>query len=522
MQVAIRQLSLGSPQDETAVKRVVNKPTLSVYSNGTGFAVVSRDNRYPALLAYGSGDFTITEMPEGLKWWLETVQRSMANDLWYDRIAQRVEAVQPVAPLLTTKWGQDSPFNNYAPSLKIANDKKAPAGCVAIAMAQVMNYHRYPASARFTGSYTIEGSDEQFQATVSSTYSWPYNDYYSYYFPEGTMAYEKVSTSPRLGNLVATLCRDCAYAVGMQYTSTGSGAWTYTLPQVMADCFGYSIVGSHYYERYFYTDDEWHGIVCSELEQGCPLLFTGYDADTGGGHAFVCDGVDGSGLVHINWGWSGLYDGYFEIDLLNPSTEQYSEYQSIVVLRPQALDHEAYGSLVATAAPFTMSYDNESRKLYYSTDGIYNYCGKNIEGGVSVVFQNITVPDSVDYLLFMDGDTLPPQWGWGAFSDSVEVEFHPGEYHVYLASKDVHEDEWQTARTAGGPFYLVMYVDERKNVTFAEEPVYTRGTDTGIRSLSLPMTVGRKPDSRLYDMGGRIINSPRKGLYIQNGKKYFQ
>lgn len=35
---------------------------------------------------------------------------------------------------------------------------------------------------------------------------------------------------------------------------------------------------------------------------------------TGGDHAFVYDGYDENGLVHVNWGWAGLDDGYFDIN----------------------------------------------------------------------------------------------------------------------------------------------------------------------------------------------------------------
>jgi hypothetical protein len=40
------------------------------------------------------------------------------------------------------------------------------------------------------------------------------------------------------------------------------------------------------------------------------------------GHAFVCDGYDGNGLYHFNWGWGGAYDGYFKLAILNPETGQ--------------------------------------------------------------------------------------------------------------------------------------------------------------------------------------------------------
>ena len=36
------------------------------------------------------------------------------------------------------------------------------------------------------------------------------------------------------------------------------------------------------------------------------------------GHEFVCDGYDGNGYFHFNWGWGGMSDGYFLLDALNP------------------------------------------------------------------------------------------------------------------------------------------------------------------------------------------------------------
>ena len=48
-------------------------------------------------------------------------------------------STKKVGPLLTTEWHQDYPFNRYTP---IKGKKHAPAGCVPIAIAQVVNYHQ--------------------------------------------------------------------------------------------------------------------------------------------------------------------------------------------------------------------------------------------------------------------------------------------------------------------------------------------------------------------------------------------
>lgn len=79
-------------------------------------------------------------------------------------------------------------------------------------------------------------------------------------------------------------------------------------------------------------------IIDTELAAGRPVLYGGQASD--GGHQFICDGKDGEGLYHINWGWSGSQNGYFDLSLLNPekggtgsgsSTEGYNRLCSMTI-----------------------------------------------------------------------------------------------------------------------------------------------------------------------------------------------
>ena len=51
----------------------------------------------------------------------------------------------------------------------------------------------------------------------------------------------------------------------------------------------------------------------------------------GGGHAFVFDGYDAEGLVHVNWGWYGRNDGYYAVDLLNPRIHSFHNQQDMII-----------------------------------------------------------------------------------------------------------------------------------------------------------------------------------------------
>ena len=66
----------------------------------------------------------------------------------------------------------------------------------------------------------------------------------------------------------------------------------------------------------YYSPSEWETIIYEELQNGRPVYHAGYSM--GGGHAFVCDGYDGNGMYHFNWGWGGSYDGYYKLSLMNP------------------------------------------------------------------------------------------------------------------------------------------------------------------------------------------------------------
>ena len=518
----------GAQTRSVGVARVLNQTDLSVYTDGEHFAVISKDDRFPAVLAYGVGDFKADELNPSVQWWLEATERGLAEGKRTARSFQRAATYQPVAEILTTKWNQWSPYNNYAPALKLYDGQKAPAGCVAIAMAQVMNHHKYPASAEFIGYYYQEGvSDEAYRGDVNSTYSWPYKDYYNYYYEEGSNEAIKVSGSLREGNLVATLCRDCAYAVDMTYTHDGSGAQTYNLAQNMIDHFTYSKVGCHLYDRAYYTSDEWHALVYNELMMGYPLIYSGYDPN-GGGHAFIADGIDAEGLVHVNWGWAGHYNGFFDMDLMNyDENEQYSDGQDVVVVRPEALEGEGFGSLIGTYGPFTLTYDKDKKEMSFTWQNFYNYSGKNIDGSVGFVFEHLTQPENSDILEFLSEEdedhVLPPGYGWSADSYSFVIEngeLAPGDYHVYIASKDKHEGTYQMARLKGGAFYYVeLSVDEQGAITVGEG--VTTSEDTAIHGVTV--SDADRQQKGIYNLQGHNLGtnpkSLRKGIYIIDGKK---
>ena len=114
-------------------------------------------------------------------------------------------------------------------------------------------------------------------------------------------------------NAVAKLMFHCGAAVKMGYGEMSGANLT---PAPLAKYFGYDADMMLDLSRSLYSLTEWTQILDNELAAGRPVFYSG--SSTSGGHQFICDGSDGQGLYHINWGWGGYQDGYFDITILNP------------------------------------------------------------------------------------------------------------------------------------------------------------------------------------------------------------
>ena len=74
-------------------------------------------------------------------------------------------------------------------------------------------------------------------------------------------------------------------------------------------------------------------LVYSILSSGNPILYSAKDLNLElgiiAGHNFIIDGYDENGLVHVNWGWYCVENGYFDIALLNVRQYTYDDWQAM-------------------------------------------------------------------------------------------------------------------------------------------------------------------------------------------------
>lgn len=313
--------------------------TLYIYNNTTdngGFVILPADNCAPVLLGYSeTGTFNIDNMPANFKAWIEGYSRQIAaasqaaeTSETGNRLREATTQRSAIEPLLATQWNQGAPYSNNM--ITLADGSNAATGCVATAMAQVMNYYEWPATGNGSHRYSFTDDDG-----VNRTL---YMDFSKVTFDWDNMAdtYDDYSTEAQ-NTAVATLMEACGISVDMVY-GYSSAAFDYTVPYALYNYFGYD-VGARYEMRSVYTNAEWEDIVYGELEAERPVLYGG-GAFEEGAHEFVCDGYDGNGYYHFNWGWGGYCDGYFLLTALTPYGSgdcDFSTFSSIVthIQKPQ-------------------------------------------------------------------------------------------------------------------------------------------------------------------------------------------
>ena len=349
---------------------------ISKCADGQGFTVMA-GNTVVGRCTRGSYD--VDALPEGLQWWLKAMEEEVGDTL---KAADEKETdqQQAIAPMLTSRWGQHEPYNQQCPTY---NGQATLTGCVATAMAQVMYYYQWPAqpttaiSAYETRSLAI--SVPQLPPTV---FDW------SVMAP----AYDRHSTETAQ-SAVAALMRYCGQAVQMDYNPESSGAYLAEAAEALSRCFGYDTDVCHVSAAH-YTQAQWQQLMLSELQAGRPVIMAG-QTSSGSAHAFVCDGYDGNGMFHINWGWTGDYDGYYRLPRLKPNANNYSTNCDAVIgiQPPDGTDHPAPPERLAGRNLMVSGLTASALMINLNTEGAYYEYGwqeVDADGSAGTVYDQQT------------------------------------------------------------------------------------------------------------------------------------
>lgn len=298
-----------------------NLYVFNVEANG-GFVIVSGNDNTDAILGYSTkGSFDEGNLPTNVRAWMEQIAAEVeaCQSVPMSRSAELVPKHDGVAihariePLITTTWDQGNWYNDinsdgvYNVHLPKINGKYPCTGCVATAGAQLMYYYRWPQ----TMTQSVPGYESSSEANTGNALA-------PIQFQWDKMKTKYVANDPNTEavNAVADLMLYCGYAAKMNYGIDGSGASAYTLADGMSKYFDYNPNTWKEVSRYQYTINEWDELIYNELANGRPVMYSG--SSSKGGHVFLCDGYDGAGMFHFNWGWGGSYDGFFKLQVTNP------------------------------------------------------------------------------------------------------------------------------------------------------------------------------------------------------------
>ena len=279
-----------------------------------GFVIVSGDDSLTELVGYSdSGSFDSDNIPDNMHSWLQTYSDYVASVQNGESKAKRQQlgkvTTVVVRPFVTTEWNQGEPYNRLTPILQ--GNTHCATGCVATAMAQVMKYYEWPERGTGSNKYQHSVFGTLSMDFSQSVYDWDNMlDIYSSYF-DGSNNLVPEYNDEQAG-AVAKLMYDCGISVNMNYWES-SGASTSRITYAFENYFNYD---SETFYRDNMTSEKFMTTLLAELDERRPALICG--TGLGGAHAFVADGYDSNNFVHINWGWGGISDGYFNINYLDP------------------------------------------------------------------------------------------------------------------------------------------------------------------------------------------------------------
>ena len=295
---------------------------LYAFDRGTanGFVVVAGDDRAPQILGYtDTGSFDISNMPENMRWWIQQYEQQMRylQDNPKARLTSPKRNANVVAPLLgEIEWNQESPYNANCPYMSYYDEDeektvsgKAPTGCVATALAQVMRYHKWPNESKGNISYTTYTLKQNITADLNATYNW------DLMLP----TYTGVTATDEQKAEVAKLMYNVGAALQSDYTPSGTGATDVDVVPTLVRYFNYD-PGARYVQRDYTAVNLYEQGLINEIEAGRPVPYGGVTKKNEG-HFFVLDDINEDGYYHINWGWGGLSNGYFLISSLDPDAQ---------------------------------------------------------------------------------------------------------------------------------------------------------------------------------------------------------
>ena len=235
-----------------------------------------------------------------------------------------------VEPLVKSKWDQDDVggkgkycFNYFTPNHLYC-------GCVATAAAQIMRFWNYPTAAlpAFENDCTVLGITETLQSI-----GYPDNRHYDW---DNMTLVPTAGTGDAERQAIGRLTADIGIALGADYESDGTGAMSIDVSGVFRDQYAYGSGVEFWDENWItalrtgsglHTRETRNKVIYACLDAGLPVQLAIADGNGFNGHAVVCDGYgfvkmgeEDIEFAHINMGWSGAGDMWYNLPEIDSMT----------------------------------------------------------------------------------------------------------------------------------------------------------------------------------------------------------
>lgn len=427
-----------------------NNPPFHIFTNEpSGFVIIAGDDLASPILGYSlKGNFDPDTIPPSLEAWLKIYATQITHAVNSGNSQDAVIAAQwqalsddgfsgiqtqGISALISSLWDQRPYYNDLCP-YDSGQQETTLTGCVATAMAQIMNYWQYPNTGKGVSRYQHSDYGLQSAEYGSTTYDWA-----------GMPSRLTQSSSSSQVAAIATLMYHCGVSVQMDYGIDASGISDITkVVDSLRSYFDYASTVS-LIKRTETTDSIWFAGLKNELDAQRPIFYVGFDPDGKGGHAWVCDGYDDSDRFHMNWGWDGNANGYYPLSAIRPAEGyDYTDYQ-MAILGITPLESSGSASSLELYSAITISPDpiNIGESLTVGLN-VLNTSANSFAGWIAAVVFN----DTNKFLISVGEkyeDDLPAGYRYNSplsLSSSGTGDLKPGDYYVSVIYKKDGTDQW--------------------------------------------------------------------------------
>lgn len=484
---------------KNALKAVDATPFYYVFSIGSqkGFVIASADDRTEPIFGYTlNGKFDKANLPEGLcdllSYYAKELQLLDQRGATETHLATRAGNNRtPIGQLMKTQWNQSAPYNNNCP---MDGEDRSVTGCVATAMAQIMYYHKSPQNtlAKPIEAYTTETKKIQCEALEPTSFEW------EIMLPSYQDNLQKESEEA-----VAKLMRYVGQSVMMDYSARGSSATDGNCVSALSYYFGYKGMKSVHRSDYAY--EEWNDLIYNELKNNRPVYYSAA-TQSRSSHAFVCDGYKEGDFFHINWGWGGMFDGYYRLSVLRPNqagivgdVDAYALNQDAIIGIKPATEVETT-PIVLTAYQLELNPSNITRNNKTSDFNdmslsvmFTNRCGTDFNGKIGVGLfkdnQLISVLRETNQQYVNDPNTVS---GLTFSGVSFGKDLDNGTYQLKAIYQVDRETEWKVSEDGDKKRIDITITDTQLKQTTADNRPKLEVKEVkmkGSKEIGVPLTI---------------------------------